>query len=222
MRPDRFLHSSGCVILTEGSVNRLGKVLIGGGAAVAAAALWWRKNPSACPYAQRFWIEAPHPFITRRRLLATLRPQPGERVLEVGPGTGYYTIDVARELMPGGTLEVLDVQRQMLDHTMRRATAAGVTNIVPSRGDARLLPYEDATFDAAFLVTVLGEVPDQDLALREVNRVLKNGGRLVVGELFGDPHMVPLGSLRRKSERAGFSFDRQVGSRLAYFALLHK
>ena len=39
-------------------------------AAVVAAALWWRKNPSACPYGQRFWVEAPHPIITRDRLLS--------------------------------------------------------------------------------------------------------------------------------------------------------
>src|SRR6478735_6730273 len=56
--------------------------------AVAAAALWWRRNPSACPYSQRFWVEAPHPLITRSRLREALAPRPGERLLEVGPGTG--------------------------------------------------------------------------------------------------------------------------------------
>jgi hypothetical protein len=59
-----------------------------GGLALLGAALWWRKNPSACPYGQRFWIEAPHPIITRTRLREVLDPSPGERVLEIGPGTG--------------------------------------------------------------------------------------------------------------------------------------
>ena len=47
---------------------------LGAGAAVAAlgAAVWWRRNPSACPYSQRFWIEAPHPVVTRRRVLEAL------------------------------------------------------------------------------------------------------------------------------------------------------
>lgn len=63
---------------------------------IGGVAWWWRKNPSACPYNQRFWVQAPHPFITRERLLATLAPRPGERILEIGPGTGYYTLDVAR------------------------------------------------------------------------------------------------------------------------------
>src|SRR5919106_2077320 len=97
------------------------KLAIGGGAAVAGAALWWRKNPSACPYSQRFWVEAPHPFITRERLREILDPRPGERILEVGPGTGYYSLPVAEWLEPGGRLDLLDVQQEMLDHTMRRA-----------------------------------------------------------------------------------------------------
>src|SRR5918998_834567 len=67
-------------------------------AAAAGAALWWRRNPSPCPYAQRLWVELPHPSITRARLLEVLAPATGERVLEVGPGTGYYTLGVARPL----------------------------------------------------------------------------------------------------------------------------
>ena len=188
-------------------------------AGLLAAALWWRKHPSACPYGQRFWVEAPHPLITRERLREALAPQPGETVLEVGPGTGYYTLPVARWVAPG-TLHVLDVQQEMLDHTMRRAAGDGIDNVEPRRGDARRLPYDDASFDSAYLVTVLGEVPDQDAALRELRRVLKPGGRVVVGELFGDPHMVGESSLRRRAAAAGLRFERRVGPRLGYFGVL--
>jgi hypothetical protein len=52
-------------------------------------ALWWRKNPSACPYGLRFLIELPRPYITRDRLREILVPQPGDKILEIGPGTGY-------------------------------------------------------------------------------------------------------------------------------------
>jgi SAM-dependent methyltransferase len=188
--------------------------------AVVAAALWWRKHPSACPYGQRFWVEPPHPLITRRRLREVLAPQAGERVLELGPGTGYYSLDVAEWISPGGELDIFDLQQEMLDHTMRRARERRVGNISPTQGDARRLPYPDATFDAAFLVAVLGEIPDQNQALRELARVLKPGGRLVVGELFGDPHWVSPVKLRSQGEAAGLRFDRRSGSPLGYFALL--
>ena len=110
----------------------------------------------------------------------------------------------------------------MLDHTVRRAVGAGVDNVVPRQGDARALPYADASFDAAYLVAVLGEIPDQDAALGELARVLRPGGRLVVGELFGDPHMVTSGALRSRGARAGLTFARRVGPWFGYFGVLEK
>lgn len=184
-----------------------------------AAAAWWRTHPSPCPYGQRFWVQAPHPIITRKRLLGILDPAPGEQVLEIGPGTGYYTLPVAQRLRHG-LLHVVDVQQEMLDHTLRRARAAGIANIEPTRADAAALPYADDAFDAAFLVTVLGEIPAPERALGELARVLRPSGRLVVGELFGDPHMVTLGSLRERAERVGLKLERRKGGPLGYFALL--
>jgi ubiquinone/menaquinone biosynthesis C-methylase UbiE len=187
---------------------------------IVAAAAWWRKHPSACPYGQRFWVEAPHPFITRSRLRDALAPQPGETLLEVGPGTGYYTLHVARLLAPSGSLHICDLQREMLDHTMRRASEHGVTNIEPAEADARRLPYGDAVFDGAFLVAVLGEIPDRNGALRELRRVIKPHGRVGVAELFGDPHMVGRRTLGRLATASGFELARRVGPRVGYFAVL--
>jgi ubiquinone/menaquinone biosynthesis C-methylase UbiE len=185
---------------------------------IAAAALWWRRHPSACPDGQRFWVEAPHPLITRPRLRAILEPRPGERLLEVGPGTGYYALPVAEWLAPGGTLELLDLQREMLDHTLTRAAKAGLEGIVATQADATRMPYEDAAMDGAYLVTVLGEIPDQEAALSELRRVVRPGGRVVVGELLGDPHWVSPGALTRRAEAAGLRFERRSGTPLGYFA----
>jgi SAM-dependent methyltransferase len=197
-------------------------VLLGAAAAIAGVALWWRKNPSACPYSQRFWVEAPHPLITRARLREILEPKAGERILEVGPGTGYYTLDVAERVKPDGQLDILDLQPEMLDHALRRAAERGLVNVTPIEADATAMPYEDGTFDAAFLVTVLGEIPDQDAALRELFRVLRPGGRLVIGELIGDPHYVRLAPMRLRASGAGLAFERRVGTAAGYFARFSK
>ncbi len=193
---------------------------LGAGLGLAGAALWWRRHPSACPYSQRFWVEAPHPFITRARLREALAPARGSRILEVGPGTGYYALPVARWLGPEGRLEVLDIQQEMLDHTMRRARSEGISNVFGDRADAREMPYDDDSFDAAYLVTVLGEIPDQVAALRELRRVVRPDGRIVVGELFGDPHMVTAGALRARAAEAGLAVDLVLGGRLWHFTRL--
>jgi SAM-dependent methyltransferase len=198
------------VALTLGGI-----ALLGGG---IGAVLRWRANPSACPYRGRFFVELPRPGVTRGRLREVLAPRAGERVLEVGPGTGYYSLHVAEWVAPGGALDILDLQQKMLDHTMARARARGVTNVVPARGDATALPYPDDSFDAAYVVATLGEVPDQDGALRELHRVIRPGGRLVVGEALLDPHRVSFGKLRTRAEEARLEFERRIGGALGYLA----
>jgi ubiquinone/menaquinone biosynthesis C-methylase UbiE len=198
--------------------NRAIAVALGALGALAAGAAYARRHPSACPYSQRWTLELPKPGAGRARVLELLDPQPRERILELGPGTGYYTLDVARRLGDRGRLEVFDLQRAMLDHTMRRAEAAGLGNVTAWEGDAQSLLFEPDRFDGAFLVTVLGEIPDQDAALRELRRVVKPGGRVVFGEVAFDPHMVTLRSLRERAERAGLRFERKTGTPLGYVA----
>jgi ubiquinone/menaquinone biosynthesis C-methylase UbiE len=106
----------------------------------------------------------------------------------------------------------------MVEAVVRKARAAGIVNLAGSVGDASRLPYPDATFDGAFLIGVLGEIPDGDAALRELFRVLKSGARVVIGELFVDPDFVPLRQLRARAQQAGFVFTRKTGSPLVYLA----
>jgi ubiquinone/menaquinone biosynthesis C-methylase UbiE len=199
----------------------LGWTAAAAGAGLAGGLWWWRTHPSACPYSQRLFVSVPHPLITRRRLRDVLAPRAGERILEIGPGTGYYTLDLARWVAPGGRVDIFDLQQEMLDHTMRRVRKTGLAvPVCPQQGDARALPYPDASFDAAVMVTVLGEIPDQRAALAEVRRVLKPSGRLVVGEIAFDPHLVTRGALERRAAAAGLRLDARSGSALGYFAAL--
>ncbi|MEO8092702.1 MAG: methyltransferase domain-containing protein [bacterium] len=200
----------------------IGKLVAVAAAAIVAAAVWWRRNPSACPYSQRCWVQAPHPLITRERLREVLAPEAGERVLEIGPGTGYYTLDLAGWVGPAGTVQIFDIQQEMLDHTMRSAAERAIANVEPTLGDAASLPYADESVDAVVLVTTLGEIPDQAAALGEIARVLAPDGRLVVGELVGDPHYTSPGALMALGEAAGLSVAQRSGPAFGYFARLVK
>lgn len=202
-------------------MNRITQLIaLGAGAALIWSTWWVRNNPTALRYSARLVVQLPHPLITRKRLYGVLDPRAGERVLEIGPGTGYYSVPMAQWLGPSGQLEVLDVHQEFLDHTVRAAIERGLRNVVPTRGDARQLPYPDATFDAVCMIATLGEIPDQEAALREVARVLKPDARLVVGEYLADVDWVSPRALARRGQNAGLRYQRRSGTPLGYFALL--
>lgn len=188
------------------------------GVAATVARTWSHRYPGPMPHAMWWILQAPRPYHSARQLKRILEPQKGEHLLEIGPGIGVHALPIASSLDPDGVLDVLDVQQEMLNHLMQRAAKARITNIITTQGDARRLPYSDNTFDGAYLISVLGEIPDQDIALQELRRVLKPNGRLVIGEFFIDPDFVTLGNLQHRMSRAGFTFERKIGPPLAYLA----
>jgi SAM-dependent methyltransferase len=205
------------------TVRRRWRAVVVGAVATIAADLTSRavskRHPA--PFRARFRFALVHSRRDRQRLLAALAPKPGERILELGPGVGQHAVDVARALAPLGALDVLDLQSEMLAAVAERARAHGIENINARTGDAcARLPYGDATFDAAYLSSVLGELPDPDGALRELQRVLKPGGCLVVAETFFDPDYVSLRTMQRRANGAGFKLEARRGSPIGYAARL--
>lgn len=192
-------------------------VLAATGAAAVAAGAWWFSDRAPYPYAQRRLLDLELPFLGLSDLDGVLRPRPGERMLELGPGTGLQALHVAPQLGPDGRLDIVDVQQEMLDHVMRRAKEDAAAAIVPHCSDARELPFDDGVFDAVYLVTALGEIPEPARVLGAAARVLKPGGRLVVGEFF-DRHWIPFGRLRRLADGQGLHLVERRGPSLAYLA----
>lgn len=137
-------------------------------------------------------------------LVRRLDLKPDFVVLELGPGPGYFSPAVARAV-PHGQLVLVDVQQEMLDLARQRLDAQRLANVAYRLGDALSLPADDASFDVAFLVAVLGEVPERARALKELHRVLKPAGLLSVTEMrVFDPDAISLPELQSTVEAAGF------------------
>jgi SAM-dependent methyltransferase len=161
------------------------------GVAAVLVALWMRERYGrGGPFPARDALALLNP--QRRRLhpveetVRFFRIEPGDTVLEIGPGPGYFSIEAARAAGSSGRVVCIDVQPAMiavLDERLRRERA---DNAMPLVGDATRLPLAGQSADAAFLVFVLGEIPDRPAAMAELRRVLKPGGAVSVMETWTD------------------------------------
>ena len=143
----------------------------------------------------------------------------GMKVLELGCGSGAYTIDIARAVGQNGTVFSLDIQQEMLDKLESKLSKnenKDINNVKPILGNAYELPFHDQFIDAILLITVLQEIPDKHKALIEAKRVLKNDGRIAITELLVDPDY-PLEKYTIKQvEYAGFLMEKSEGNLMNY------
>jgi len=121
--------------------------------------------------------------MVRRRELArgALGAAPGERILDVGCGPGFYVAELLGEVLPGGQVVGVDASPAMLAISARRC--AGQRGAGFAAADVGALPVTEASFDAALCVQVLEYVTDVAAALAGLHRVLRPGGRLVVWDV---------------------------------------
>jgi SAM-dependent methyltransferase len=115
--------------------------------------------------------------IVRRALAAA----PGERVLDVGCGPGFYCLELSEEVGPSGSVVGVDSSPPMLE--LARERCAGRDNVELREGEATELPVDSSSFDGVVCVQVLEYVADVQAGLAELHRTLRPGGRAVVWDV---------------------------------------
>ncbi len=121
--------------------------------------------------------------VLRRRALVreALEARPGERIADIGCGPGFYVDELAREVGPEGSVIGIDASEPMLALAAQRNRANPQVEF--EHGDASALPLPDGSCDGAISVQVLEYVAELDLALAEIRRILRPGGRVVIWDV---------------------------------------
>lgn len=197
-------------------------------AAALGVNVWWRfavrRRALPCPAWLAWFLENPYTetFAGSRQILDRLDLRPGMRVLDVGAGPGRLTIPAAKCVGPQGEVVALDVQAAMLDTLRARAAAQGLDNIRTIERPMSAGVLESDTFDRAWLVLVLGEIPNRAEALQEIYAALKPGGILSVTEMLPDPHYQRRATVVQLAEAAGFQVGQTFGTWVAFTLHLRK
>ncbi len=198
-------------------------ILLGLLGAVALVAILWRLASRGrsvpCPASLSWLVELDNPFTKTNRaatIVERLDVRPGMAILDLGCGPGRLTIPIAREVGPAGKVVAMDIQSGMLQRAQEKARAANLTNIEFLQAGAGEGKLGRDRFDRSLLVTVLGEIPDRERALREIFDALKPGGLLSVTEIIFDPHFQSRQTVARLARSVGFRETTFHGNRIAF------
>jgi len=149
--------------------------------------------------------------------LELLDPKPGETVVDLGSGAGHEALLAARKVGPAGRVIGVDMTPAMIVRARANAVKAGVSNVEFREGRLEALPVETASVDAVTSNCVVNLVPDKARVFREVGRVLRPGGRLVISDIVLD------GRLPEPLERDVLAYVGCVAGAMQrgpYFAIL--
>jgi SAM-dependent methyltransferase len=153
-----------------------------------------RRIAQVMGHAAADWLERPERVAEEQpdRALGVIGVGPGQVVADVGAGSGYYTVRLARRVGPGGTVYASDIQPEMLallGKRLKRERLGNVVSVLATPTDPKL---PEAALDLVLMVDVYHELSRPQDTLRQLKRSLKPDGRLVLVEFRKEDPRVPI------------------------------
>jgi len=146
----------------------------------------------------------------------------GMHVLEIGPGPGTFTIEASKRVGENGKVFAIDIQPSVISKLNGRLQRAKIANVIARVASAYELPFSNNTFDRAFMIAVLAEIPDRKKALLEIKRVLRDDGLLAIGEFLLDPDYPHRRTVTNWCKDAGFELANGYGGVMHYLLTFKK
>jgi ubiquinone/menaquinone biosynthesis C-methylase UbiE len=174
-----------------------------------------RKGIFPHQFAFTLLIPARSIFLSPGKLISRLELKRDSQVLEVGPGPGYFSTHIAKVLTEG-KLVLADIQKEMLDKARKRITRKRLKNVEFYLCDGEKFILPDSSFDVIFMVTVIGEIENREMYVKEFCRLLRKGGLLSISELRGDPDKMTTSEIRDLLKDSDFVFDGLFGNENNY------
>jgi ubiquinone/menaquinone biosynthesis C-methylase UbiE len=165
------------------------------------------------PYQWAFTLLLPirNIFLSPKQLIKRMELEVDSKVLEIGPGPGYFSIPVARKLK-NGRLYLADIQQEMLDYAKKRFEKRKLYNVEYYLCDGKTFNFNDNSFDRIYMVTVIGEVENKEEYIKAFYRMLKSNGILSISELAGDPDKMTIIELKSSIEKHNFEVCNIYGN----------
>jgi ubiquinone/menaquinone biosynthesis C-methylase UbiE len=148
------------------------------------------------------WLERPERQEEERPdlLLKALKLKPGDKVADIGAGTGYHTRRMAELVGQKGTVFAVDIEPEMLELLKARTTAAGLQNVKPVLGTLKNPRLPRDSLDLVLIVDVYHELEFPFEMAQEICWALKPGGRVALVEFRGEDPKVPIKALHKMTE----------------------
>ena len=166
------------------------------------------------------WLERPEREAEEApsKAIAALNIRPGQVVADIGAGSGYYSVRLARAVGPTGRVYATDIQPEMLTLLKKKVDADKFANIELVLGTETDTRLPDGAIDLAVMVDVYHELSQPQAFLKSVRRALKKNGRLVLIEFrkedprvpIREEHKMSIAEARQELEAEGFTFDRVI------------
>ena len=171
---------------------------------------------------ERFEVESREVFQARQEIMRGLALKPGERIADVGAGTGFYTLLMAEAVGPAGWAYAIDISPRFVEHLVKLFDQRSVTNVTTVICDDDSICLPPQSIDVAFICDVYHHFEYPDQTMKSIHRALSDGGRVIVIDFERIPGVSrewTLGHVRagketfvEEIEAAGFQFvaEREI------------